>query len=398
MKLSRDIIVYDHDNDCHKIYNKFTHKMSIVHKAIFEYLQAEEIRAFPTIHDDLLQSQIDILLENDVLINDDDEYLAREFKNKHVANINSTDFNIKRAYLHLTMDCNLDCKYCYMRDNTNNGNHALPAEKWLNILRKLKDVGVEEVMFTGGEPTLHRELEIILKFANELGFHINLLTNGTNLDSVKDMLQYVQKCIVSIDGKTTSEQRGINQQNLLKNVIKISKKYPDKISVRSVVVNGLEEEVLNLTEELEKLGIRHIRALCLPHSLDELNRIPDYRKYSLVDDTISTAACDAGVTIIAIDEKGNIYPCQTLIKPEFLITNIFEDNWYEEFTKNRLNAEINKFNPYESATCTSCVALHFCSGGCGSVVYSVYKNFNKRPKFLCDYYVQCVEKKIMEVS
>jgi MoaA/NifB/PqqE/SkfB family radical SAM enzyme len=57
----------------------------------------------------------------------------------------------------------------------------LTTEEWQQVLRRLWDVGVPHVVFTGGEPTLREDLVALIHHAEQLGQVTGLLTDGRYL-------------------------------------------------------------------------------------------------------------------------------------------------------------------------------------------------------------------------
>ena len=66
-----------------------------------------------------------------------------------------------RIVVELTNSCNLRCRHCY------DPRHAGTAELTLDIIDKLllegKHCNIDHLSFTGGEPTMHREFEEVVK-------------------------------------------------------------------------------------------------------------------------------------------------------------------------------------------------------------------------------------------
>jgi len=58
----------------------------------------------------------------------------------------------------------------------------LSGEEWQQVMRKLWDVGVPHVCFTGGEPTLRDDLVQLIRYGEDLGQVTGLLTNGRHLE------------------------------------------------------------------------------------------------------------------------------------------------------------------------------------------------------------------------
>jgi len=83
----------------------------------------------------------------------------------------------RSVFFHITTQCNLSCKHCYI-DPVQHGSGMVPLEsmkKWLSILKKDNT----DLVFLGGEPTLHPDLSLAVKFARKIGYQsITVDTNG----------------------------------------------------------------------------------------------------------------------------------------------------------------------------------------------------------------------------
>ncbi len=87
-----------------------------------------------------------------------------------------------RAYLYLNRCCNLHCQFC-ASDDTNLT--LIPEEKFDQIsefiLNCSKNSSCNYLVISGGEPTLHPEIERIVKFASKYFKDIQLMTNSLSL-------------------------------------------------------------------------------------------------------------------------------------------------------------------------------------------------------------------------
>jgi len=87
-------------------------------------------------------------------------------------------------WIEVTPKCNLRCIHCYAEaSSAKNWAQALPR----NIIEKAIDdaanLGCKSLQFTGGEPTLRRDLKELILHAKDRCFEtIEIFTNGTNLD------------------------------------------------------------------------------------------------------------------------------------------------------------------------------------------------------------------------
>ena len=86
---------------------------------------------------------------------------------------------IESMIIELIDVCNLNCSYCLRDEASLHGKaHALPIPELARILAELKKT-VErcQVVFTGGEPTLHPEFRMALKTVQDIGWTDVVVTN-----------------------------------------------------------------------------------------------------------------------------------------------------------------------------------------------------------------------------
>ncbi len=87
----------------------------------------------------------------------------------------------------ITYKCNLRCVFCYAGCNCTtqpvNDEKVMSVQEIRDVLYKLlHEGGVPSVSFTGGEPTLHKQLPELIAYAKVLGMRVNLITNGTRIN------------------------------------------------------------------------------------------------------------------------------------------------------------------------------------------------------------------------
>jgi MoaA/NifB/PqqE/SkfB family radical SAM enzyme len=72
--------------------------------------------------------------------------------------------------------CNLDCAYCNEYDKTS---APVPLETMLARIDRLADLGATIITLSGGEPTLHPDLDaIISRIRDQRNAIATLITNG----------------------------------------------------------------------------------------------------------------------------------------------------------------------------------------------------------------------------
>src|SRR2546423_290554 len=87
----------------------------------------------------------------------------------------------------LTPRCPLQCPYCSNPLELERASAELDTDTWRRVLGEAAAIGVLQVHFSGGEPTVRRDLAAIVRRATEIGLYSNLITSGVLLD--RDRLQ-----------------------------------------------------------------------------------------------------------------------------------------------------------------------------------------------------------------
>jgi PqqA peptide cyclase len=85
----------------------------------------------------------------------------------------------------LTHRCPLQCPYCSNPLALEKAGAELDTATWLRVLDEAADLGVLQVAFSGGEPTVRRDLEEMVRRAAGLGLYSNLITAGVLLDEAR---------------------------------------------------------------------------------------------------------------------------------------------------------------------------------------------------------------------
>lgn len=90
---------------------------------------------------------------------------------------------IRDVRLSLTDRCNFRCVYCMDPDHAYLGRETLlTTDELLRLSRILAGLGVRKLRLTGGEPTLHRDLDRIVEATSAMGFEdLAMTTNGSTM-------------------------------------------------------------------------------------------------------------------------------------------------------------------------------------------------------------------------
>ena len=208
---------------------------------------------------------------------------------KRAQNLTPYD-SMKRCELIITEYCNFKCPYCRGLDASIYGNRpqkqlALPEIK--SIIDKWCDHGpVENIRFSGGEPTLHKHIREIVQYAKSKGAkRIAISTNGSNklelykqliVDGVNDYSISLDACCADVGDKMAGGVAGA-WQVVVDNISALS-----KLTYVTVGVVLAPENVGSMVDTIifaHGLGVADIRIISAAQwngKLIDLNRIPDH--------------------------------------------------------------------------------------------------------------------------
>ena len=79
--------------------------------------------------------------------------------------------------------CNLKCEMCNHWRETRES--PVPAERFIEIISELAELGTKKIHISGGEPMLRPQIPELVEHASSLGIKVNMTTNGTLIDKVK---------------------------------------------------------------------------------------------------------------------------------------------------------------------------------------------------------------------
>jgi MoaA/NifB/PqqE/SkfB family radical SAM enzyme len=103
----------------------------------------------------------------------------------------------RRMDVGLSELCNLECNMCRRPQEK----AAISYERAFAALVDAKRIGVTTLSFSGGEPFVHPDFRRILSEAVELGFEVELVTNGTLVRETDVQILERLRCVtISVDG------------------------------------------------------------------------------------------------------------------------------------------------------------------------------------------------------
>ncbi|CEN89843.1 radical SAM protein [[Clostridium] sordellii] len=118
--------------------------------------------------------------------------------------------------IQITAKCNRKCRYCF---GPQNDNIFLSYEIIKEIIDNMIISGIKNISITGGEPTIHPDIERILKYAKENELNISVSTNTDYIKEKTYLLKYIDILGVPIDSYNNEEHDIIRGEGSLYNVI-----------------------------------------------------------------------------------------------------------------------------------------------------------------------------------
>lgn len=242
------------------------------------------------------------------------------------------------------------------------GGKEVNVRQLKEVMSQFKELGGTGVVFTGGEPTLNKSLIPLAKYAVELGLSPKLITNGTLLDKIdiNEICSVIKDITVSLDSVNVDELNelwGLPSENALESAIRGLKKIDkysemDKISlVIAPIVSAVNKNNLKEIVSFAKTELTHCDINWNFTKFSEIHKKEVDDKLRITDDMLDNAlnsafdfpestsntkclfvASNCGKQIppdaprfavcapsFFITANGDIYPCQGLEKPEYLL-------------------------------------------------------------------------------
>lgn len=294
----------------------------------------------------------------------------------------------------ITNRCNVRCFYCH-HDGIVAESYEMSPDEIFRIAKIAKDIGVEKIRLSGGEPLVRKDIvEIVMKIASLNFKDISITTNGTLLGRYAAELvdAGLKRVNVSFDTLNPKTYRFITKRDYMENAREGIKKAVeaglDPVKVNMVVMKGVNDHeiwdmfqfcrengvILQLIEllktencdEAEFLEDYHFDMNPLEEELSKISHrvkkrrfMQDRKKYFIEDGEIevvrpmdNTEFCK-NCTRLRITPEGKIKPC--LLRNDNLVDLIepIRSGSSDEELKNLFLNAINKREPYYTETCAT---------------------------------------------
>lgn len=167
-----------------------------------------------------------------------------------------------RLLWELTTRCNQNCSFCHVKKA-----NELNINEIETIFERLSEIKINDIIFTGGEPLLRKDLFDILKMAKTRHYEIDLCTNGTLIDDniSSELRDYLSEISVSIDGPNADINDNIRGLGFEKTITGIRSLVRNNHSVHliSVVTQKNYKQITDIANLAETLGAHSLTFLGL---------------------------------------------------------------------------------------------------------------------------------------
>ena len=320
---------------------------------------------------------------------------------------------LKEVKIELTNKCSRNCKHCSSSATGDNKNlKELDFNYVSKIIREAKLMGVETIVFTGGEPLMYDRLPELVKLTSSLGMKSTIYSfayrNDQTLKQYKTSINNgLNKIIYSLADTLSDEEKistyekeeffdkvfensnatlgfhyavskdSIGRLNKVVNqTIEIfdNKTYFDKISLLRFVPHGKGTNDMDLSKE-ELLSIKDLYL-----NSDNKSRIRLGSPWNILG--IENSPCIIADEIMIIGFDGIAYPCDSIkYFTELGISGNIRENSLNEMYNSEYFTSIRNLNV--SNSCSFCNQYSICKSGCiGQKIISNYIQDEDKAKLL----------------
>ena len=206
------------------------------------------------------------------------------------------------------------------------------------------------------------------------------LVNMIYYDSLFDIQKVGDYYVLYFGNLHKAIKLNYKQLFLVKTILK-----SDGILDEKIVAKNNIDQLAYIKQKLSLQKFNHITCVYLPNSKSEISEFIPYPHDDSVSNLMEIKICGACKSEIAIDSNGDVYPCQMLLKKEFLITNIKKDSWQDDLKRSKVYALFNQ-NVLKIDECKDCVYKFICGNGCKALCKNLYGKINRKNYFMCDYF------------
>ena len=171
---------------------------------------------------------------------------------------------LKEISIEIIRKCPNRCLHCSSY-STEKCSEIISFEKFKEVVRGAKNLGLHTVCFSGGEPFLHPYIVEMINYVNSIGLHSYIYSSGIYINDKNERTAISKEVIRSIAGKVTKIIFNIEaaDENAYDVIMGIPGHFPLLIeSIKNAVENGILVEGHFVPMKLNKDQIEKTLVLC----------------------------------------------------------------------------------------------------------------------------------------
>ncbi len=314
----------------------------------------------------------------------------------------------KWVNLDIIDSCNLNCIYCFAKTKRKK---VLSFEEARKIIDKLSQLKISELLISGGEPLLNKDIFRIASYAKMKGMVVHISSNGylmtkENIKNIKESgITQVQINLDGINPETHDKIRG--KPNSFDYAMIAVKNLVDEgvnVILTSVLLKINHDEILEIFKIAKRLNVSGYRLYDLIPSgmgksnFEEMHVQPLKRKKLLEDLFVLSKelgvkkirtlegfvfdsnfkkflyfgclACKLGCSIRT---NGDVLPCPCCTNEQFVLGNIKKEPLLKIWKQSENLKYFRDLKQSEMAgKCSECEYFNICKGGCRAAAVGYY--------------------------
>ena len=301
--------------------------------------------------------------------------------------------------LHITTRCDLNCRFCFnWESDKKRTDQTLEYPDIQRILDAAREKGHRYLTVTGGEPFLHKDIFKTIDYACNLGFLVNILTNGLLIDEhAAEKLRgnsrlRIRVSLEGADKEVHEYFRGENTFNRARNALQLMVKNNISVGIGFTVYEENLKEMEKAVRLCMELGCAFIRFTPVVRLLKgkqaKINaalheniltgivglqvKYKDNIDFPGLDrgdfpvpiEALTTKRCEAGCNFFTLNPGKILLPC-SLIRPDAKIPRkVFTGKEDFHVVNRRMDELLEDVAANLTGLCAVCEFKASCAGGC----------------------------------
>lgn len=338
----------------------------------------------------------------------------------------SLEWSLDVVYIELTDLCNLSCFHCYAGTDSQAGRKLKTSDIYV-LIDELADLGVLKIIFTGGEPLLHKDIFKILRYTKDKNIDFKLFTNGALLDKgIVEKLKALkpEAVAISLDSNRAEIHDKVRGKKCFSIVVKgigLLKRAGIPVRINSTILKGINDKAADIEATIEfcmGLGVdkivigplmsygRGMENVHLMQSPFEAKQIAEifkrktnelqlkHCKVEIPSLKLSNSSggnnvsprtiCGIGTSVCYIKVNGDVVLCPVLRGKEHCAGNIIRKKLKKIWSHSGVFSHFRTHTVETIPKCRKCSAKLKCLGGCKARALMYNDKFNSPDLWRCN--------------